>query len=363
MNQLKDHLDALTLCAYCPSLCRHACPVARAENRDTVTPWGLMSLAHHVSTNRLRLTDEIAETLYHCTGCGACTAACAHANPVADVLIEARAHVVERTRYPQAVVPFKEPVPPHDPGMPSRGIRRRRWRSDGEVLLVRGHGDIGVQIEESLLRLCERLEEGELGLSAASNMDLGVQMWLAGFHADFTEHARKVQRSLRHTRHLVVLSAEALYVLREVYPRFGVGLDAEIVHVTDFLLPFIYGATLDRVDGHIGYYEPCYLLRSPRPVPATREILRRVLSDAPIDLRTGSSELACCGGGACGPTVIPDAANAMAERVIEAAIAQRFDRLIVQSPECLSQLRAAAAGRLQVDDLISICAEAVRGVA
>lgn len=362
MHRLHDHLEALTLCAYCPSLCRHSCPVAGAENRDTVTPWGLMSMAHHVVTNRLRLTDEVAEIFYHCMGCGACTTACAHDNPVADVVVQARAHVVERTRYPDAVDGFRGDETPRSKA-PTRGIRRRRWRGDGEVLLVRGHQDISEELEESLLGLCDRLEEGELGLGTATDMDLGVHLWMAGFHTDFLERARRVRRRLRHARHLVVLSAEALYVLREVYPRFGVRLDAEIVHVSDFLLPFIYGATLERVAGRIAYYEPCHLLRTPRQVASTREILRRVLIDAPTDLRAGTSELGCCGGGACAPTVIPGAAETAAASVVGAALEGGFDRLVVQAPECLGQLRAAAGDKLRVDDLITVCAEAVRGVA
>ena len=30
----------LELCAYCPKLCRAACPVSNAEPKETLIPWG-----------------------------------------------------------------------------------------------------------------------------------------------------------------------------------------------------------------------------------------------------------------------------------------------------------------------------------
>ena len=60
-SNLTRHSDALTVCAYCPSLCQHACPVATAEGSRSSTPWALMSLARHVESNSIRLDDELAE--------------------------------------------------------------------------------------------------------------------------------------------------------------------------------------------------------------------------------------------------------------------------------------------------------------
>ena len=36
-------------CVFCPKLCRSACPVSNAEPRETVTPWGKMSMAYFVA--------------------------------------------------------------------------------------------------------------------------------------------------------------------------------------------------------------------------------------------------------------------------------------------------------------------------
>ncbi len=99
-STLERHQEALTLCTYCPSLCRHMCPVSTEEARDSSSPWGLMSLADHVINGRLRLTSDVARAFYHCTGCGACTTFCLHDSDVAEVLVAARRFSVARGRAP-----------------------------------------------------------------------------------------------------------------------------------------------------------------------------------------------------------------------------------------------------------------------
>jgi len=39
----------LELCAYCPKLCRAACPVSNAEPREVLIPWGKMTTAYFMA--------------------------------------------------------------------------------------------------------------------------------------------------------------------------------------------------------------------------------------------------------------------------------------------------------------------------
>ncbi len=86
---------ATDFCAYCPKMCRFACPVADAEARETVTPWGLMSLLRAVRMGHVELTAEIGEAFYHCTGCLRCQTFCRHDNDVPEAMFDARRLLVE----------------------------------------------------------------------------------------------------------------------------------------------------------------------------------------------------------------------------------------------------------------------------
>ena len=76
-------------CAFCPRLCRHACPVAVGSGREAATPTHIMAgvwgwLQDHRPDAEARALASI------CTRCGACTAACKLERPVDDLLSDAR---------------------------------------------------------------------------------------------------------------------------------------------------------------------------------------------------------------------------------------------------------------------------------
>ena len=182
MKSLKPHEEHLTLCTYCPSLCRHACPVATAEGRDTVSPWGLMSVAGHVMEKRVRLSQDLAEVLYHCTGCGACTDACKHDVPVATTLVDARAEVVARGMAPVGAEAFV-----HRFKNKISAKRATGHAKTPSILVLPGHRDVPPDGEEVrvLLKLADRLGESELGISPTSWLDTGASLWQAGYREGF----------------------------------------------------------------------------------------------------------------------------------------------------------------------------------
>lgn len=92
-----DQLDKATFyCTTCPRLCRFSCPVAEAECRETVTPWGLMRLLELSRQEVVPLDEEVAQTFYHCTGCGKCQSWCLHDNDVPKAMHKARRWAYEQ---------------------------------------------------------------------------------------------------------------------------------------------------------------------------------------------------------------------------------------------------------------------------
>src|SRR5271166_3817655 len=87
---LEPRRAALEKCVFCPKLCRSACPVSNAEPRETITPWGKMSLTWMAAHGDVPVDGAHAAPAWACTGCHACREVCDHKNPVADVLLDAR---------------------------------------------------------------------------------------------------------------------------------------------------------------------------------------------------------------------------------------------------------------------------------
>ena len=100
---LSESTRALETCGYCPKLCREKCPVSEADPRESLTPWGKMTLAW--LAQRGDVPSDLAHTdvVWGCSGCFACKNACEHDNPVVPTLLAARQHVRERASAPPAV--------------------------------------------------------------------------------------------------------------------------------------------------------------------------------------------------------------------------------------------------------------------
>ncbi|MFT7580585.1 MAG: Fe-S oxidoreductase [Myxococcota bacterium] len=372
---------ALSLCTYCPSLCQNACPVATVQARHTVTPWALMSLADHVRRGRVELTERLSETLYQCSGCGACTDACLHDNDVAETLVAVRAVAVAQGRaaftrslFSHADLPSgglttntidaEGKRVPADPLGSIRGDERYEESPalsllPGRVALDMAAIDGGAA--ETLLALCATLDQEALSAGRAARMDLGYELWFSGHHDAFQAQARVVAEALVDTRGLVVMSPQELYLLREVYPRFGVSVDATLIHTSEFLLPLLSGAVIERLPGSYAYHDSCYLTRNLNLDDTPREVLARVLESPLIELPYRRSTTQCCGGTGCLPTTAPATSEAMAGSVVDLAIAAGAEHLISFSPECVAVMQRAAGDRLRVEHAVTVVARAVVG--
>ncbi len=69
---MTDH----SVCAWCPRLCRHVCPVAVGTGLESATPTAMRAVALGVEAGALP-SDLALPGTDLCLGCGACTAFCA----------------------------------------------------------------------------------------------------------------------------------------------------------------------------------------------------------------------------------------------------------------------------------------------
>ncbi|TNF28841.1 MAG: (Fe-S)-binding protein [Deltaproteobacteria bacterium] len=357
-SPLDRHAQALALCTYCPSLCRHACPVATAESTDTTSPWGLVSLVEHLRKGRVELDDEVARHLYHCANCRACTEACVHDNDVEEVLVAARAWAVG-----QGVTPFPRSGFERAPLVLDDIRRVERFERRPAISLLPGRValDSTPRVIDALLALCERLDIDAISCGEAAALDVGYDLWFAGFHTEFVAQARKVHAAISGAQELVVMSPEALYTLSHVYPRYGLGFEGALLHTSDLLLQLLGSAVVKRVDARVAYHDSCHLARHLDHVEVPRQVLRRVLSRPIVELASHGKETLCCGGTGCLGTTAPGTSRAQAEAVIAQCFEAGVDRVVSFSPECVDALRAVAPAGLRVDHAVSLVAEAIIG--
>lgn len=323
-----DLLDAAakpaTLCAYCPKMCRFACPVAEAEARETVTPWGKMSLVYLARGGDTSLDDTGAhEALEACTGCGACVEQCAHGNPVAETLFAARgiAKTERAERFRERFVATGD-VKGRDLHAALAKLPR-----DGSAKLAYFPGCTRLTGDE------RKIERDLEALRVATGHDVracdlppgmaccGYPLYADGQVDALTPHLKKLGKLLAGHDVVVTPDPGCAYTLSVV--RRGL-LGESAVKDGPAIVPLVevLAKQAARFRGRsaglqVRYHDPCYLGRRGRTFSAPRRLLEEATGVAPLEFAQHHDDADCSGGGGLYPESNPDGALRVAERRLE----------------------------------------------
>ncbi len=364
---LKHHRRSLEHCAWCPKLCRFTCPTAVAERRETVTPWGKMSLAGMVLEGRMELGEDAAEVFMHCLGCLHCRTHCRHGIDVPGALIEARARSLEAGVLPRALLSVTERM--RDSGNPF-----------GENLaeLLEREADAKTRVPEAqavlfagcrLLRqkgATRRHSSALAGLGAdylatfeGKNICCGLPLWQAGEAEGFLEHARALAAELSRYRRVICPCPSCAYALRALYPACGVEVAPEVLHTSELLVELLAGKPApEKVPGSFVFHDPCTLARHLEVIGPPREVLGQILAEPLAEMVWSGADAFCCGGGGLVPFTLPDVSASVAA-VRAGQLGSAAGRVITCCPGCVDQLSAVVGGP-EVIDLIDLVSQAFR---
>lgn len=304
------------LCTGCPKMCRHVCPVANAERRESVTPAMKMAALDMARRGTLNVLEDVAETSHACTGCGACARFCLLGVRPGEALVDARADLAAASASPLAARMAGRMQQSGNPtGADLHALARQQLpvrpeRASGGLALFAGC--------TSLRRLPEHDADSLAALEAATGGKLavipkdpsasccGYPLWAAGLVEQFVANARRVAVHLADRGTVVTSDPGCLHTMRALYAQHGVALPVRVLHTTEVL-----ARVTVRPSGDAGpwlYHDPCHLGRHQGVYQAPRTVLEAA-SGAPVAEMTWSREHAqCSGGGALYPQSNPDGA-------------------------------------------------------
>lgn len=322
---MSDFVEAVkkpvTLCAYCPKLCRFTCPVAEAERTETVTPTSKMTLLYLASEGQAELgTPEAARTLEACTGCGACREYCAHDNPVAETLFFARTQSgtprSEQTRAafsssgdarsrtaqaPLSTVPTtKEAEVAYFPGCQRLFKEPERMAGDLAVLGRAAGREIKACALEKQKHCC------------------GYPLYAEGAFDEWEAHVTELAKALTGYGRLVTPDPGCAYVLSTLVEERG--LELELPPVTT-LVEFC-AEHADAFEGaaagwDVRYHDACYLGRRRGVFAPPRALLEAATGGSAGEFSQCREDAMCSGSGGLYPVTSPEHAGAAARNVLE----------------------------------------------
>ena len=169
-------------------------------------------------------------------------------------------------------------------------------------------------------------------------------------------------------RRIVASCPECAYMLRDVYPELGAPLDAEVLHLSEYLAEKLATGDLklNRLPGTASFHDSCRLGRQLKAGGDARALLDRIYGPSFRELDRHGEEAPCCGtnGWLHCDAVSRQLQN---ERLRESA-AVGADTLVTACPKCRLHFRCAQKGDadddskgLRIRDLATVAVEAMDG--
>ncbi len=355
----------LERCVFCPKLCRSACPVSNADTRETVTPWGKMSMAYFVANESVEAAPSFAAPAWACTGCFGCREHCDHKNDVTGTLFDARTALVDAGL---GLEPARRAIDRFAESSSVLGKAARELSVLQEV--KKGQDARAEEAGTALLLGCAyaRLEpEARDAVRATAKLAggkvtlvdtcCGAPLLYAGDKKRFHQQGEMLAQAIKHHERLVVVDAGCAAAIRVHHANAGIGMIVPVVHFTELAAPAI--ASMDRVDlggGPVRSHDPCQLGRGLGVYDAPRAVLARALGRAPDEFERRREDARCSGAGGLLPLTMPDVSRTIARQRLEDHERSGGGTVVTA---CASSLRSFRQGGARTIDLVTVVARAL----
>jgi Fe-S oxidoreductase len=357
---LEPARPTLEKCVFCPKLCRSACPVSNAEPKETITPWGKMSMAYFLAHGDVPATSSFARPAWACTGCLACRESCDHENDVPTVLFTARSGMMNLGI-----------APPSTSRVVTR-FERHATKTRQAVRELASRATVRPDAETALLVGCTYARgaprEAADAIAAATGLTrepvalveacCGLPLLHAGDAEGFARQARVFAAETSGKKTLLVADAGCALTLRKHY-RGVATLSPPVELIVERAAKDL--TRLNRVsredESPVRYHDPCLLGRGLGIYEEPRAVLSRALGRAPNEFDTHRDKAQCSGAGGLLPVTMPEASSRIADTRLEEHARNGGGRVVTACAGSLLAFRRRS--RVKVDDLVTWIARAV----
>ena len=325
----KEGLDVFT-CTEC-GRCKDACPTF-LTGKPLSQKWVHDSLKHHLLEQREHIvTNEpgadtlpplvgsvISEdTLWACTTCGYCEAACPIELEHLPRFFRMRQHrVMMDGEFPHELKPVFAAYESQSNPWGLSSDTRADWARDLGVPVVTNPEQIkdldylyyvgsaesfdprGQRVARAIVAILR--EAGvSFGILGVAETSTGECVRRAGNEMLFQQLAAALIETLNGlgVTRIVTGDPHAFNTLRNEYPEFGGRY--EVIHHTQLIARLLAEGRI-QVDAsfeRVIYHEPCYLGRHNGEYEAPRAIIRKLTQDAPLEFVLAREKAMCCGAG------------------------------------------------------------------
>jgi Fe-S oxidoreductase len=334
--------------------------VSNAEPRETLTPWGKMSMAYFVANESVALAPSFADPAWACTGCFGCREHCDHKNDVTGTLLDTRSALVESGVAP---APAKRVIERFTEQSAVLGKSARDLSVLPEVddaaptALLLGCAYARNAPEESrhAVRATAKLVGGKVSLVKVC---CGAPLLYAGDKKRFQQQGAMLAQTLAHKERLVVVDAGCASTIRVHHAQAGTGMIVPVEHFAERAAREL--ARMKPVpglgEGPVRYHDPCQLGRGLGVYEQPRALLSIALGRAPEEFERNRNDARCSGAGGLLPVTMPEVSRTIAAQRIGEHEANGGGTVVTA---CASSLRTFRKQGAKAVDLVTVVARAL----
>lgn len=321
------------------------------------------------SLNRVRLKKipfnaEVAEQMYHCLSCKACTTLCEHDIEIPPVLHEARRLAVKKEMTPPLVAEYMEKFHKHNNPY-SKDLSKKlkdllkdfNYPKDSNIVYYASCTTICKcpEIIKDTFELFEKLGIDFVTPYTDPIQCCGYPLLSAGAEYEFVDLAEINFNSLKNYKQIITGSPACAHTLKTKYNEFQFDLEDKVITINQFLEPYLKNINFNvrkNLRHKIMWHDPCFMARYLKDTESPRSLIGRVSGYAPGEFFANRDTTKCSGQSGCYPMLEPEMADAITKTRLAECKDEKINTVVTQCPSCVHKMRKNSS-RMVIKDLVS----------
>ncbi len=244
MNMTEKAKNIVDNCRFC-WMCRHICPIGNATGQERNTARA-RALGVSLVVRGATALKEIADNVYECTLCGACTNNCMTGFDPKVFVQEVKTELVLNGETPDYILKLLETYQSTGNVFGAEACKclDGLYNTASETALFVGQ-DALYKSPESVKNAVALLKKAGVNVSLDRNQDSGAALWfLTGKTAETQNAAKKCAEMLNQYKTVVVYDPVDLKLMLHEYKEWGIEITANLVSFNEYVLGLIESGKL-----------------------------------------------------------------------------------------------------------------------
>lgn len=335
----KKFRDEVLRCSNC-GFCRAVCPLFGLTKRPAFNARGKMLILKEVMDGRIDLDDQLVDTLFQCTTCGACAQQCPSGVNPPEIIKQVRKDMVRNHSCHPAFEGMHQVLQEHTNiygEAEPEDFERERNRKAPFVYFI---GCVGSYREdEATLAALDLLDHLKVDYTLIDEVCCSGVLDDVGFQTQDALARKNVDLILNTGAKTVITGCPYCFRTfndRPAYKAFK-NNGIEIVHISQVLKNFDMGVETGK---KVTYHDPCDLGRHCGIYDAPRETIQKIAPDF-VEMRHNRANALCCGAGGGVRGAYAKNSIAMARRRLEEVEEIGAEIVLTECNSCVHNLSNA----------------------